>query len=588
MSSTFGSLEIAKSGLSVAMSNLEITGHNIANANTVGYTRQRLITSSIEPSHASYLLSQVNANRIGRGVEITDIQQIRSAYLDDQYRDLNADYNYSKYRTQALTYLEGLFNSELAEGEGLTGSIEDFYAALKDFAFDTTSEEYRTAVQQASLSLTENFNVVYEEMSDLWNDQNSSISTVADAINSIAQQISELNEAISSYERNGETANDLRDDRNLLLDQLSAYVNISYSNNENNPSMLDVQIGGIDLVTGVSYHTIEVANSSDHTAEIDALTAQIAVINQQIEDSVVTAGDGQALIADLVDELRQYLDVTTDANADNPDLVDVSFKGVSLVSGTDAQAIEQAVESDMPAWSAFYRNNLTLDGQALSIEAGTVSSGQLYSNMEMIISDGSDTSMGAGILYYMDKLNDLARSIAETINAIHSTGYTYPTESSASVSGVNLFYVSQDADGNEDYTKITAGNFTISDEVMASVWNIAGSSAEITEGNTNSGNSAIAEELYETMNSGGFYGSLNALVSHLSIALYTSEGIEDTKDSLLNSVDTQRTSISGVSVNEEATNLIVYQQSYNACARVLTTLDEMLEVLISNTGVVGR
>jgi flagellar hook-associated protein 1 FlgK len=98
------------------------------------------------------------------------------------------------------------------------------------------------------------------------------------------------------------------------------------------------------------------------------------------------------------------------------------------------------------------------------------------------------------------------------------------------------------------------------------------------------GNSEVAASLYADLAESGYYGDLNSIVGHLAIALDTSKSLLDTKESLLNSVDTQRTSVSGVSVDEETTNLIVYQQSYNACARVISAIDEMLDTLINSMG----
>lgn len=570
------------------MTNLKLTGHNIANANTVGYTRQRLITSAIEPTEGRYLLSQVTADKTGRGVAIVDTQQVRNLYLDNQYRDLNMDYNYSEYRTNALAYLEGLFNSELKEGQGITGSLESFYQSLKDFANNTTSEEYRTSVQQAAVSMTENFRVLYDEMIDLWDDQNYSIKTNADIINSTAEQIAKLNIAIAEYERSGYTANDLRDQRNLLLDKLSGYVNITYENSDINKSMIDVKIGGVDLVAGVSFNKIEITSASSYKAEIDAITKQIADINAEILAGTLTSLDGKEQIDALITDLTKYIDVELTANPEYSDLYDVTFCGVALVYGSSNMGIEDAVEPNVVARSEYCRNNLTLDGVKLSIENGTVISGELYSHMEMVISDGSGNTYGEGIPYYIDKLNELARLVAQTINDIHTTGYTYPTNEQGSITGVDFFNVPLDISGNRDYSRITAGNFRLSDSIFESVWNIAGSSDEITQDNTFSGNSKIAEKLRDSFSDGKYYGALNSLVSTLAISLKTSKSVCDTKKSLLDSIETQRMSISGVSIDEEATNLIVYQQSYNACSRVINALDEMLDILIRDTGVVGR
>ena len=367
MASTFGSLEIAKTGLSVAMTNLKLTGHNIANANTVGYTRQRLITSAIEPTEGRYLLSQVTADKTGRGVAIVDTQQVRNLYLDNQYRDLNMDYNYSEYRTNALAYLEGLFNSELKEGQNHR-IPRKLLPIFKDFANNTTSEEYRTSVQQAAVSMTENFRVLYDEMIDLWDDQNYSIKTNADIINSTAEQIAKLNIAIAEYERSGYTANDLRDQRNLLLDKLSGYVNITYENSDINKSMIDVKIGGVDLVAGVSFNKIEITSASSYKAEIDAITKQIADINAEILAGTLSSLDGKEQIDALITDLTKHIDVELTANPEYSDLYDVTYCGVALVYGSSNMGIEDAVEPNVVARSEYCRNNLTLDGVKLSIE----------------------------------------------------------------------------------------------------------------------------------------------------------------------------------------------------------------------------
>lgn len=600
MASTFGILETAKSGLSVSMQNLKITGHNIANANTVGYSRQRLVTSAKDPAAADYLLRPLSSDSAGQGVEVLSIQQIRSEYLDDQYRDLNSGFCYSESAAQSLTYLQGLFNSELSDGEGLTGSIEDFFDALNTFNQNTTSKENRIAVQKSALGMTQSFNLVYQEMQALWDDQNESVSAVAQKINSIAQKLSGLNGAIADYERSGDAANDLRDERNLLLDELSGYVNISYGVNENNSSMVDVQIGGLDLLKGTTVSSIGISSDSGHTAEIDALTENIASVNQAISDALTAdpSADVSALQTELggyLTDLGSFIPVTASADP-STGVTDVSYNGVSLVSGGDSVPIADAVENDLTAWVAFHKNNLTLDGGELSLAAGTVTSGELCAHLEAI---SSTDPANPGVPYYMDQLNALAREIAQNINDIHLTGYSYDTDESVSgttsTNGIYFFNVETDTDAGgtvtaEYYDKITAGNFTISGAVSNDVWNIAGSSVQVySDGTTmESGNSQIAEALYSDLAGSGYYGTLNGIVGHLAIALDTGESMVDTRQSLLNSVDTQRTSVSGVSVDEETTNLIVYQQSYNACARVITAIDEMLDTMINGMGLVGR
>ncbi|MPM15878.1 hypothetical protein SDC9_62252 [bioreactor metagenome] len=587
MASTFGILETAKSGLSVAMQNQKITGHNIANANTVGYTRQRVITSAKE-SNAVYLIKPMEENRVGQGVEVISIQQVRSEYLDSQYRELNAKFSYSDSATQSLTYLEGLFNSELTAGEGLTGSIEDFFSAINTLAGNTTSEENRIALQKSAISLTQNFNLVYQEMESLWEDQNTSISTVAQTVNSLATKLVELNKAIARYERTGEAANDLRDERNLMLDELSGYVNITIENNASNPSMVDVSIGGVALVDGTSAYQLEVSNLNTELAGIADLNAQIAASTDPTE-----IADIQTEISNRLAQInaKYSVSLTSAANAGNAEMRDISLDGTALVTGSVAVSVESARSLSLDEKINFLGNRLSLGGTELRL--GTeITGGDLSAHMEMVTSKDSGTP---GIPYYMQQLNKLARSIAKNINDIHKEGYSYDTSTtgtSNSANGLYFFNVETEDDGygniTEQYDNITAGNFSISSSINDSVWNIACSDVQVDVAKTNTGNSEIITKMYADLASSRYYGTLNGVVGHLSIALATNKSILNTRQSLLNSVDAQRSSVSGVSRDEETTNLIVYQQAYNACSRVISAIDEMLDVMINSMGTVGR
>ncbi|NLT14818.1 MAG: flagellar hook-associated protein FlgK [Clostridiales bacterium] len=597
MASTFGLFESAKSGLSVAMQQLNVTEQNIANVNTEGYTRQRMLTSAKEPPISEYLIAQLSKTAVGQGVEATGIQQIRSEYLDQQYRSLNAGYNYTAKRDESLTYLTGLYN-ELKDSGTIKSSIKNFFSALNTFAGDTSSKEFRTNVQQQALSMTQSFNNVYEEMESLWHEQNDSINTVAQKINSIAEKIAQLNESIAGAVQTGGTANDLNDERNLLLDELSGYVNITYSWNEKNDNMIDVKIGGLPLVEGKTVNKITVdsmADNGDYVTAIDGLLDAIVLHNTDPTNPVLADLE----LEDLFNSLRQYADFKIEqANPTDPNSIwTVSIGGVELVTEAGVtMSFKDAADIDLTAWVEFNRNRLTLDDPATDdvIETldfgGAVTGGQLYSNMEMIT---SNSPLSPGIPYYMDQLNIFVREMAENLNTISRRGWTYPDGDNSSLQGINLFNVpSYDNNGTIEYQyfKVTAGNFTLSNEVLESPYNIAGSSSKIilTDDSTQSGNNYIANDLFKDLIKSSYYDKMNSIVGSLGIAANTCQSIMSTKNSLLVSVDTQRKSLSSVSLDEEATNLIIFQQSYNAAARIISVLDEMLNTMINNMGITGR
>lgn len=592
MSSIFGSFEAAKSGLSVALLQLNVTEQNIANANTKGYTRQRAITSSIEPTSSNYLIAPRHAALVGQGVEVTKVTQIRSEYLDAQYRKLSSDYYAGDAVDEALTYLCGVLN-ELDEKAGLTIAIKNFYSALNTFSSDPSSREYRTNVQQQAQALTDTFNTIYNEMMSLWEDQNASIATDVAQINAFAEKIANLNLAIARATQAEASTNDLKDELNLLLDQLSEYVNIEYKFNANDT--VDVYVGGHLLVSGREFNKL---NVSSKAGEVDAITEKIAELNRKIPSA---SGDEKNHLIDerkaLIDQLKAY-GFTVDEDASAPDVISLKLpNGRYLVSGTQSFSAAEALSDVLPIdqWVAFCQNTVSIEVKTVAgteeypLEfGGAVTGGRLYGHMRMAGSLDKDQQ---GIPFYINELNQLARAIAKDINDIHREGYTYPYGNNESQKGVNFFHVAsyKDEAGNDvyDYSTLTAGNLRLSDKVKESPFNIAASSEEIklNEGSTHTGNNMIARELYETLNRNGYYDRLNSIVADLAIETDTVRNIKTTKNTLLISVDTQRQSLSSVSLDEETTNLIMFQQTYNACARVVTALSEMIDTLINRMGV---
>lgn len=581
MSSTFLGLQIGKSGLSAAQIALNITGQNISNADTAGYTRQRVNKSAAVAGGEKYLINQVTASSNGgQGVTITSIEQIRSTYLDEQYRDQYADFCSSEYITQGLTYLENLFN-ELDDDTSLTVSISNYFDALSDFAGDPTSEAARTMVQQTALSMTENFSLISDEMVDLYNDQNTSVKTVAAQMNEISKAIAELNEAIAEYEIAGETANDLRDKRNVLLDQLSGYADITFSESG---SLVSVLLAGQSLVDGKTYSEIAVTSATD---EINTISQQLADLN----DDIIAAGFITSGQADERDALIGALEsisgkVTCTVNADETATVTIDYVDAAMTAVTDtlvSAGTFTATTSDTVVEYKGADEEYVLKLADTYLNTESLECGELFAHMTL--RDGEST-LQAGIPYYISKLDELAQSIARTANECINTGYTYPDEENGyiSVTGVDMF-----EDFSDSYDLVTAGNFTISSSVAESVWNIAASDTEIDLGsqNTQSANNKVALLLADLINTNDYSAMLDGLIAHLGVAVSSSESTLDTQQSLIESTENQRESISGVSIDEEAVNLIMCQQTYNACSRLITTMDEMLDKLINGTGNVG-
>lgn len=500
--STFAGLEIAKTGLFISQKGLDVTGHNVANVDTVGYTRQRLLTTAYEPYSAVASFRPVDNALVGGGTRVTTLNQIRDSFLDRQYRTEASSLSKWTTRTQGLTYVEALF--EGADLTGLSDSIDALFEGFNSVATEPNDGAQRVALQQAGIILSESLNQMYERLLDQQKDQNLAVKTVVQSINNIAEQITVLNKAIMSYEIEGDPANDLRDKRNLLLDQLSGLVDIEYGT-DSGTSQFWVKIGGETLLNHLSFNEIKLGIDTDPTTGIEVYVPQWASGNE------VKITDG---------ELRAHMDLRDNAGSDN-----------------------------------------------------------------------------SGIPYYIEQLNTLARAIVSAVNDIHSSGWSHSNGTNGSQTGINFFNVPLDEEGNEDITKVTAGNIWISQDIIDNHFNIAASSEKVDPDTLPVGNNEIAKKLFGLINSqslefngekiGSFQGFLDGVVLDLSITLNRSKVMQDTQETQVLSVDNSRASVSGVSLDEEMTNLIKYQHAYSGASRVITAMDEAIELIINRMGKVG-
>ncbi|MCE5236801.1 MAG: flagellar hook-associated protein FlgK [Clostridiaceae bacterium] len=492
---SFYGLEIARTGLFLSQKMINLAGHNIANASTAGYTRQRVVSEAIDP--ASYISRfTVAANgRVGGGARTQSLEQVRDAFIDKELRREYSGQGYWSKRADSLNYIETMFDE--TDSSSLTKSLDGFIDALKEFSENPSSTEMRTNLRQSGIMLTDAFHMFYEQLAEYQAAQNDSMATTVESINSTLKNIAAYNKSIASYELSGEMANDLRDKRNLELDKLSQFVNIEYSYDSD--GYLSIKTGTQELLNHITVNGLGVETNADGFYD------------------VVFAGSGDAL-------------------------------------------------------------NYT--------------SGELEGYRQMRDGDAADDM---GIPYLMHSLDLLAQSLAREMNAIHSAGYTLATAGKASTDGINLFEVPSGG-----YSGITAGNFSLSAEVLADINMFAASSEPTyvsqdgTQANQGDANKALL--LYELCSSNSlgltsvssFQGYLQGFMTSIGIEAGNTNTMLDTQNAVVENLETRKESVSGVSVDEEMVNLIKAQQMYSASSRIITAIDEALETLINRTGIVGR
>lgn len=494
----FYGLEIAKTGLHVSQTALEVIGQNIANSATKGYTRQRVETASIDAATPNERYASLLTRTVGGGVDITAIRQIRDAYIDRELRRENAGFGQWETMSDTMLYIESLFD-ETSE-YSISSAISGFFDGLSELSTDATSLEIRTALQQNAITLTDTFNHYYRQLTELQNEQNDNMFTTVQQINDTLERIGEYNMQIYSYELSGDPANDLRDKRNLLLDDLSNLINIEYG--ENSDGQLWVTCEGTELVNHTDITKLEAV--ADQTGAVSGQTGYYSI----------------------------YYEGTTDA-----------FQ---------------------------------------------YSSGELYAYKTMREGNSVDD---VGVPRLMANLNTLCQSLAEAFNDVHSAGYTLAHGTTLSQTGIDFFDVPVGG-----YGDITAGSFSLSDEILDSVYNIAASSelVDLSAGNTNEGNNENILAMAALCTSdaipgiGNFEDYFSSILSELAISSRYCGNMAQSQASIMDNLETRKEAVSGVSINEEMIDMVKYQHAYSASSRLITAIDEMLDTLINRTGAAGR
>ncbi len=247
MRSTFHTLEVGKRGILAQQTALATTGHNITNANAPGYSRQVAKMTAARPIEFPGMTKSTNPNQLGMGVEVTSIKRIRDFLLDIEYRNQNSDLSTWNVKQEALSNIEGIFN-EPSENSIAT-SISEFWNAWQQLSKNPSSSDLssRTVVQQKAIALTETFNHIASQLNTLSSNLTQRIDVKVSEANNAIQQISDLTIMINRVEGLGDNANDLRDQRDLLVDQLSSLGNVQVTETDDNYQLM---FGDVLVVNG--------------------------------------------------------------------------------------------------------------------------------------------------------------------------------------------------------------------------------------------------------------------------------------------------------------------------------------------------
>lgn len=509
MRSTFMGLETAKRGMFTQQSALYTTGHNISNANTPGYSRQRVNFQTTTPYPGVGLNRPNIPGQMGTGVEAGSVQRIRDSFMDVQYRNENNKLGYWSARADAFTKVEDIIN-EPSE-QGLAKTFNELWDSLQTLGGSPTNDGARSVVIERLQAVTETFNYMHDSLQAMKEDYGNQLDVTENAVNSILSQLNDVNQQIKQVEPNGYLPNDLYDKRDALVDELSQYVNISVQREANGGNSLAIAEGTykISLLDSSGAATTEILNGEGYAQF--AITRTNGSVTQINVDSYGKDGN-PATVAGIV----------------NPST------GLADFSRGEVKALVEAYGYD-----------------------------------------------GKGIYTEMiDDLNDLAQAFVTQFNLVNSQGSKFNTSGTA-VNGANMLQGTNAGD-IALISGVTGADIAVSSNGEAgdgaNAYNLSNifTKDDVIDSDGDSAADTSINEFFES------------IIGRLGVDSQQASRTAANVEVLRTSVETNRNSVSAVSLDEEMTNLIQFQHAYNGAARMITVVDEMLDKIINGMGLAGR
>lgn len=569
-----GSLYIGSSGLQTSQNALNTTAHNLSNVDTTGYTRQQ-----VQQSNRAYVTLSTDPKSIankqtGLGVTYSRVKQVRDYFLDKTYRKESGRSMFYEVSTEVMEEVE----SQLGElnGEAFQTTMTDFWTAVQELSKDPSSSVTQGLIVQRASEFVQRASAVYAGLSSYQDNLNTQIRQNVDKINKYGNQLLTLNDQIRAIESGGiEHANDLRDARNQILDELAELTNMSFS--EDRYGSVSVQIEGVDFVKdGTCY---EIAMKTDEaTGFVTPFWPMNASYTTRDDGTRVYNIDG-AEVFDLSIEissdlgtdiggLKAMLLARGDHRANYTDLAEGKYDSVSQsvvmnIQGEFDQMIHNVVTkiNDILADAAgVQEGQLTINGQTKTYRYCTVDQDG-YMRME----DGSPIQL---------------------FTKVTTDGYEKVTTDDG-----KEYWVMKEEKVDSPESLYTIGNLQVNSALMQEPSKLGFRLADGSEDKKTADalKAAFTEESY-TLNPNvqkktTFVDYYTDLVSQVANSGYVFRSIYENQVNTVEATQSAREQVVGVSTDEELSNMIKFQNAYNASSRYINVISEMLEHIISTLGV---
>lgn len=537
--SLFSGLYVGTTALRVASDALNTTAHNISNADTAGYTRQQVSQSTRHYNILTNATTKVAAKEIGMGVNYAETRQVRDFFLDQVYRRESGRSAFYEVSYEALTHIQDLLGES---GERNFGeAIEEYWKTIQELANDPSSAVTQGLFVSKAQTLIERATNVYKSLQDYQNNLNNEVKKYVDKINTYGKRLVELNKQIVSIEAGGiEKANDYRDERNYILDQLAELCSISYA--EDGDGYVSVQIEGTDFVKKNVFY--EMALDTDkETGFYTPFWPHISESSRNEKGEIVYSPE--EVRKGRVFNLER--EISTAANTDVGRL-----KSLLVARGDHAADCSDMRDADQ-------YNREIAPSVCMNIEA---------------------------------EFDKLISNIAQVVNGILiDTGYTDGTVGAdGKPTADSALFVRINTEGMDDDEGWHVGNIAVNEAFLKqpALLNFVKGEDSVDHEAADRLKAAFEAEEY-TLNPNtekrsafkDFYGDLVIQVANTgSVNKLLYEYQLDTQEE----TNFAREQVLGVSTDEELQFMIKFQNAYNVASRYITTLNSMLENMLNQFG----
>jgi len=555
--SLFEGLSIANRGLAASQLALNVTGQNISNANTEGYSRKRLALSADYRTDGSY-------GQMGFGVDVRYIERVRNTFIDRQMVTQKSAQGYTEDMDFALERLENIHQEP--SDTGLASALDNFWNSWSDVSNNPADKSSREALKSTTEVLTERFHYTANEISSYKNSINEQISDYTTQINNLASQISDLNQTIASAEGTvTDQANDSRDQRDLLLQELSTIVKISYV--EDPSGAVSVTSGGNMLVSPHKALPLEAARETVHTPDGETYS-NYTIRYQGSEDTFKADGGRLKALFDIRDTVipsyEKELNVVAKSLVESVNAVHKTGYNMNRMTGVEFFdennvnasniSLSAAILDDSNNIAAGKGGNIVgVAGAALASDATNIADLTTVNTAYRNVAVGSvvltDTATGRVLEEGADKDYVVDYELGR-IRIINDGAYP---------AGTNF---------NVDFKYNDSGFSGVGDGGNATDISLIRDKKAIDLDSAGNPTHTISEYY------AGYIGRLGVERNQATSNL-------DTQKALVEQLSGQQESISGVNLDEEMSNMVRYQQTFQASARFLSTIKDMMDVLMN-------